>query len=418
MKIIRYWGALILYLITTPAASGQEGQGKLPVLKADLDPLLSFSTIWSTSAETFETIFVPHLEKEKNNPQFDWLTSTKDRARFSRHMFSNVETALTIFQGQMKIEEAVVEFVKGKCARATLSIYNRGDSGKISMQEFDAIFRKAGQSLGAQLKVAPKKQFITSNAAVKVVSWIWSTPTGIAILEHNDYQMNGQITQPEFLRLKLAAPDQADWSMGKMAMGVQRMSLQKNVTKAANGDVFISGVPMVDQGAKGYCVAASCQRLLEYMRIPCDQHEIAQLLNVDVEKGANAMVMQKSLAKVDQKFGVSFKALINPELYYDTKGKRRISLKEFATIIRDHADKGVPLLWALGLGQFPEDPPLSNGGGQISGGHMRMVIGYNSAKNQIVFTDSWGAGHEVKRMSITDAYEATLGLYSMAPRGM
>jgi hypothetical protein len=259
---------------------------------------------------------------------------------------------------------------------------------------------------------------MTGNAAVKVVSWIWTTPTGIAILEHNDYQAGGQITQPEFLRLKLAAPDQADWSMGKMAMGVQRMSLQKNVTKTATGDVFISGVPMVDQGAKGYCVAASCQRLLEYMRIPCDQHEIAQLLNVDVEKGANAMVMQKSLAKVDQKFGVSFKPLINPEIYYDNKGKRRVSLKEFATIIRDHADKGVPLLWALGLGQFPEEPPLTSGGSQISGGHMRMMIGYNSAKNQIIFTDSWGAGHEIKRMAAVDAYEATLGLYSMSPRGM
>jgi hypothetical protein len=418
MNFIRTWRALILCITSASVALGQENQRTLPTLKADLDPLLNFATIWNTKPETFETIFVPHIEKENNNPQFDWLTATKDRARFARHMFSNVQTALTIFQGQMKIEEAIVEFIQGKCARATLSIYNRGDSGKISMQEFDAIFRKAGQSLGAHLKVAPKKQFMTGNAAVKVVSWVWTTPSGIAILEHNDYQVGGQITQPEFLRLKLAAPDQADWSMGKMAMGVQRMSLQKNVTKTATRDVFISGVPMVDQGAKGYCVAASCQRLLEYMRIPCDQHEIAQLLNVDVEKGANAMVMQKSLAKVDQKFGVSFKPLINPEIYYDNKGKRKVSLKEFATIIREHADKGVPLLWALGLGKFPEDPPLTSGGGQISGGHMRVMIGYNSAKNQIIFTDSWGAGHEVKRMAAADAYEATLGLYSMSPRGM
>ncbi len=418
MNFIRTWRALILCLPLTSVILGQENRVTLPTLKADLDPLLNFTSIWNTSSDTFETLFVPRIEKENNNPQFDWLTATKDRARFSRHMFSNVPTALTIFQGQIKIEEAVVEFIQSKCARATLSIYNRGDSGKITMQEFDAIFRKVGQSLGAHLKVAPKKQFMTGNTAVKVVSWIWNTPAGTAILEHNDYQIGGQITQPEFLRLKLAAPDQADWSMGKMAMGVQRMSLQKNVTKTATGDIFISGVPMVDQGAKGYCVAASCQRLLEYMRIPCDQHEIAQLLNVDVEKGANAMVMQKSLAKVDQKFGVSFKPLINPEVYYDSKGKRRVSLKEFATIIREHADKGVPLLWALGLGQFPEEPPLTSGGGQISGGHMRMMIGYNSAKNQIIFSDSWGAGHEVKRMAAADAYEATLGLYSMSPRGL
>jgi hypothetical protein len=129
------------------------------------------------------------------------------------------------------------------------------------------------------------------------------------------------------------------------------------------------------------------------------------------------MAMQKSLAKVDQKFGVTFRPLINPELYYNSNRKRRVSLKEFASLIKEHTDKGVPLLWALGIGQFQEDPPLP-AGGQVSGGHMRMVIGYNSVKNQIIFTDSWGAGHEVKRMDATDAYEATLGLYSMSPRGL
>lgn len=174
---------------------------------------------------------------------------------------------------------------------------------------------------------------------------------------------------------------------------------------------------MVDQGAKGYCVAASCQRLFEYMQIPCDQHEMAQLLNVDVEAGANAFEMQKSLAKVDGQFRVAFKPLVNPENYYDNKGKRRVSLKEFTGIVKEHADKGVPLLWALQLGLFKEEPPLP-GEGQVSGGHMRMIIGYNLQTNKILFTDSWGAGHELKRMNAEDAYEATVGLYSMSPRGL
>ena len=168
-----------------------------------------------------------------------------------------------------------------------------------------------------------------------------------------------------------------------------------------------------------YCLddLVSCQRLLEYMRIPCDQHEMAQILSVDVQRGANALAMQKSLARVDQKYGVTFKPLVNPELYYSSNGRRRVSTKVFASIIKEHVDKGVPLLWALALGQFPEEPPLPEGG-QVSGGHMRMIIGYNAVKNQILFTDSWGAGHEKKRMNSADAYEATLGLYSMSPRGL
>ena len=36
----------------------------------------------------------------------------------------------------------------------------------------------------------------------------------------------------------------------------------------------------------------------------------------------------------------------------------------------------------------------------------------------ILFTDSWGSGYELKRMAAYDAYDVTIGLYSMAPRGL
>jgi len=403
-------GLLVLWTIPLAAQAPSA-----PKLAADLDLLLNFPQMWKTSADVFETQYRPRLERQIKPPQFEWLNVAKDRARFSRQMFTDVETSLTMFGGSIKVEEAVVEFVNGRAARATVSFYNRGDSGQMSVLEFERIFKKIGQNLGQVMKVAPRSQLISGNAAVKVAGWTWTTAAGIALLEHNDYAAAGGL--PEFLRLKLAAPDQADWSMGKLSVGVQRMALARNVKKSPEGDTYIAGVPMVDQGAKGYCVVASCQRLFEYMQIPCDQHEMAQLLDVDVERGANAMTMQKSLAKVDGQFKVTFKPLVNPELYYDGKGRRRVSLKEFSGLIKEHADKGVPLLWALELGRAKEEPPLP-AGGQMRGGHMRMVIGYNGTRNEVLFTDSWGAGHELKRMSALDAYEVTLGLYSMSPRGL
>lgn len=392
---------------------------KLPELSANLDALLSFPALWQWSSEDFEKNYVLKLEdqeKQQKPPQFEWVSGARDRARFSRHMFSNAETNLTMFGGSLKLEEAILEFVSGKAARATISFYNRGDSGDIDVKEFDRIFKLIGQNLSQVMKVAPKRQMMSSNAALPVTGWMWSSPTGIALLEHNEYNISGKVTKPEFLRLKLAAPNQADWSMGKLAVGVQRMELLKRVTKKPDGDVYITGVPMVDQGQKGYCVAASCQRLFEYMRIPCDQHEMAKLVSIDAQSGASITTMQKSLAKIDGAFRVTFKALVNPEIYYDRNRRRRVSEKEFLSIVREYTDKGVPLLWGLALGEKPEDPPLP-GDGQVRGGHMRMIIGYNLAKNQILFTDSWGAGHELKRMAILDAYDVTLGLYSMAPRG-
>lgn len=395
----------------------KEDEGPKPSLSANLDALLNFGPLWQWSPEDFEKAYTPKAGKEedqKEPPQFEWLSASKDRARFSRHMFGNVETKLTMFGGSINVEEAVVEFVNGKAARATLSFYNRGDSGDISKADFDRVFKTVGQNLGQVTKVAPKRQVLSSNAALPVTGWMWSAPAAIALLEYNDYTKGGQ---PEFLRLKLAAPSQADWNMGRLATGIQRMELLKRVTKRPDGDVFISGVPMVDQGQKGYCVAASCQRLFEYMRIPCDQHEMAKLVSIDAESGADVRVMQRSLAKIDGTFNVTFKPLINPEVYYSNNGKRRVSEKEFLSLVKEYTDKGVPLLWGLSLGQKPENPPLPNGG-QVSGGHMRLIIGYNAAKRQLLFTDSWGAGHELKRMEMLDAYDVTMGVYSMAPRGL
>ena len=401
-------------------ALGHAQERKLPELSANLDELLNFAELWRASPESFEQKYVLKLEdqeKQQKPPQFEWVSASKDRARFSRHMFSNAETKLTMFGGSIKVEEAILEFVNGKAARATISFYNRGDSGDIDVKEFDRIFKLIGQNLSQVMKVAPKRQMMSSNAALPVAGWNWTAPSGIALLEHNEYNTPGKVTKPEFLRLKLAAPNQADWSMGKMATGVQRMELLQRVKKTPEGDVYISGVPMVDQGQKGYCVAASCQRLFEYMRIPCDQHEMAKLVSIDAEGGADISTMQKSLAKIDGAFKVTFKPLINPELFYAANRRRRVSEKEFISIIKEYTDKGVPLLWGLMLGEKPEVPPLP-GGGQVSGGHMRMIIGYNPGKNQVLFTDSWGAGHELKRMQLLDAYDVTMGLYSMAPRGL
>jgi len=144
-------------------------------LSADLDSLLNFSVLWRWSSEDFEKNYVLKLEDQKQQqkpPQFEWVSSTKERARFSRHMFSNAETNLTMFGGSIKVEEAILEFVNGKAARATISFYNRGDSGDIEVAEFDRMFKTIGQNLGQVTKVAPKRQIMSANAALPVTSWM------------------------------------------------------------------------------------------------------------------------------------------------------------------------------------------------------------------------------------------------------
>ncbi len=85
---------------------------------------------------------------------------------------------------------------------------------------------------------------------------------------------------------------------------------------------------------------------------------------------------------------------------------------QFEKVIQKSIDDGIPLLWGLTLGEYPEEPPIAV---QQGGGHMRMIIGYNMATRRIIFTDSWGAGHEMKRMAMDDAYHASHGLFTLTP---
>jgi hypothetical protein len=73
---------------------------------------------------------------------------------------------------------------------------------------------------------------------------------------------------------------------------------------------------------------------------------------------------------------------------------------------------GVPLVWSVILGKVAEIPALK----QASGGHMRLIIGCNPKTNEILYSDSWGPGHEEKRMALDDAWTITLGRYRVEAR--
>ena len=91
-------------------------------------------------------------------------------------------------------------------------------------------------------------------------------------------------------------------------------------------------------------------------------------------------------------------------------GAQKAKYKKFMKYVRDQVAKGIPLFWGLTLGIYPE-PDIP----QASGGHMRLIIGYNDKKNEILYTDSWGAGHELKRMPADWAWTITHCLMYMKP---
>ena len=60
--------------------------------------------------------------------------------------------------------------------------------------------------------------------------------------------------------------------------------------------------------------------------------------------------------------------------------------------------------------QRPKRPPES-----MAGSHMRLIIGYDPKARLIYYTDSWGPGHEMKKMDPAEAWAATMALFVMEP---
>ena len=239
-----------------------------------------------------------------------------------------------------------------------------------------------------------------------------------------------------------------------------RENLPENVQRKSNGNVYIDNIPMVDQGQKGYCVAAVLERVLRYYNVPVTQYAIAQLCGTSAQRGTSTDAMVKVMENASGKFGIkirdeydlfgkkraigTLKEILSdynrlarkkkkqeqkmvlrgrmvyldetiynlePEIYAQVRNNDSDFRKFQQTIVRN-VNAGIPVIWCVLLGIMPEDK-LSP---QSKGGHMRLIIGYNEKNQEILYTDSWGMGHELKSMPIQYAWTITTRVLYMIPR--
>ena len=302
-------------------------------------------------------------------------------------------------------------------------------------------------------------------------------PTEATLTWNYDQQGKSTATfKPGFIRLAVDGPVRlAAVSSGK---GVKKTAAARGAKKITDnvineskgrGDVFIDNVPMVDQGQKGYCSVATAERVLRYYGVEIDEHQIAEAAGTSAEEGTDVRAMKRSVEAIGKRFrlgtivcyggidkgaGENISALtdevrlynkaarkmkkpeipdsvyitqhgntmsyspmsayqaMDPEVMKDMKvnGPHKSKFTKFKKDIHDQVLKGIPLFWGVTLGIYPEPGLLQDGGG-----HMRLIIGYNDKKNEILYTDSWGAGHELKRMPVDWAWTITHSLMYMKP---
>ena len=265
------------------------------------------------------------------------------------------------------------------------------------------------------------------------------------------------------------ASDKKKPSVGGANAAKGAKKIVDNVIRDPRGDVFIDNVPMVDQGQKGYCSAAASERVLRYYGVEVDEHEIAQAAGTTAEGGTTTLEMKNSVQAIGRRYKLgtvvtygdfekpvgeriesivkevanynkaakklkkkeiaddvyitrrgnttyfdpsAADAVMDPEVlkYMKTEGSQRSKFTKFIKDVHDQVNKGIPLFWGVTLGTYPE-PEIP----QAKGGHMRLIIGYNDKKREILYTDSWGAGHELKRMPAEWAWTISHCLMYLKP---
>lgn len=362
----------------------------------------------------------------------------------------------------MPVGEAIIESDGTRFLSISLSLYNRGDAGSLR----EATLRELVEAAEARLEeVYGKKPDSTKTERngnyMRSHLAEWRTDgctTGLLWSETKEHEADG-IQRPytaEYVTIKVVPAGEASTSLSAGAASARQKSLRvlvDNLRRDTNGDVWIDNIPMVDQGDKGYCAVATTERLLRYYGMSVDQHQLAQIARSSATRGTAASVMLGALKESGARLGVRVRiheemdveriedlvddynraarrrdkpnielnnhmidvaALyrsMDPMLLKAARTRRSSQVNRFALLVSRYIDRGIPVVWSVIVGLFPENPTALG-----FGGHMRLIIGYNSKTHELIYTDSWGRGHDVKRMPMDIAWTITTGVYTMQPR--
>lgn len=147
-----------------------------------------------------------------------------------------------------------------------------------------------------------------------------------------------------------------------------------NVVKRANGDILIYGIPMIDQGKKGYCAPATCARVMQYYGYEVDEHQLAKAMDTRSGGGTSLASIKATLKKLSCGLPIFAK-----------------DVKFSSSAIENYISQGIPIIWTIP-------------------GHERLIIGINMKKKYIIYSDTWGRQGVESSMEFDKAKKISLYL--------
>ncbi len=248
----------------------------------------------------------------------------------------------------------------------------------------------------------------------KITRWDWN---GHAFLLSNE--------EGEYVGLSVVATGYADagGKSKRLKDDELKQRLLDSVVREPNGDVYLSEIPMVNQGPKGYCVPATFERTMRTMGLEADMYLLAMVGESNAGGGTS---VERLLANV------------RSQVYSKGRRTKDDSIKQLR--IRDikrYLDQGIPVMWTMHSVDAYNDIADENTtkrqqtadwkahAAEIAAqaatitkspkpkdddrNHICMIIGYNEATGEIAVSDSWGARFERRWVPVAVADWANMG---------
>ena len=281
----------------------------------------------------------------------------------------------------------IVVYTAGKKPQiSTISVIfaNKGDTnGNYNSQIKDAK-RNISTSL-SRIMGKPKRSTLRTGM-IRAKADLWQTPFAQFYLE---------VDKKEFVILHIMP-----LKPNSTANSTEDKDYSTNVRRNNFGDVFIPNVPMVDQGAKGYCVPATMERIFLYYGIRMDMHHLAEIGNSSKDDGTDTNRIIKDITTIRRRAGLKYTRI------------GTLSVKGVSRYI----DKGYPVMWvmystsdlkrvyqysvanrskAASPDQWRRSLKKITIPYKEEGPHVCLIVGYNLKTDEIAVTNSWGAAHIV-----------------------
>lgn len=326
--------------------------------------------------------------------------------------------------GAMPYSVALYASPDGSFGSLSVVYANKGDFGSTAGTAEDH-FSSSGESSGTSLEAAMKRDFETITGKLtaalgepvrqrfgegksrRTVSR-WDSGGAAILLAMED---------DEFVTLSIVPPETAD-SGGKTAR-VDDTRIKQRIAAAVkrgdNGDVVITGIPMVDQGPKGYCVPATFERAMRFMGMEADMYLLAMVGQSSAGGGTSPELL------IDE---------VKSQVYRKARRTRdddpdKLSFSRLARYI----DDGIPVMWTMySLPQYNAVANANTGKRAETGDwakwaahiaaqeekfedleptpgnhHICMIIGYNEKTREVAVSDSWGAEYRLRWVPLAAA---------------